>query len=70
MMDRKFYIYEYNECPYCNGNLRDTGKSLTGNQIVQCIECNRIMLESDIVTLQLHNRKDKDEDIKIRQSDY
>ena len=63
-MDDKFYIYEYDACPFCEGNLRDTGKSLTGNQIVQCIECNRIMLEKDIVTLQ--NRKDKDEDSEIR----
>jgi len=64
-MDRKFYIYDYSACPYCNGDLRDTGTTLTGNQIVQCIECNHIMLEGDIVTLQ--NRKDKDENIKTRE---
>lgn len=64
-MDDKFYIYEYNECPYCNGNLRDTGTSLAGNQIVQCIECGRIFLEKDIDKIR-KELDEKERDTKFR----
>ena len=47
-MDKKFEIYAYGLCPYCGGDLKEAGKTKSGNYIVQCINCGAIMLEKDI----------------------
>jgi len=47
-MDKKFYIYEYDACPNCKGNLREAGYNKSKQKILQCIKCNNIILERDL----------------------
>lgn len=46
LVDHKFYFLD--NCPYCNGGLKEAGYNKSGNKIVQCIKCRRIILEKDI----------------------
>jgi len=70
-IERTYFEEFYGYCPKCNSDeIFDAGESQAHNQILRCSNCNLIFLEKDIGILQLQNRKDKDEDIKIRQSDY
>ena len=56
-MDDKFYYLD--NCPYCNGEMIDAGKSNYGNQILHCTKCGVTILEKDIEKIREGRRQDE-----------